>query len=99
MIMRKNIEIKNVSTENFYNIAVRSFESSWKVMQEMSIDSISYLVDDANFMCVFIGNVINHISKNFYIIIQCECLEGKLEDVNFEEVAERLVRHSWVFCK
>ncbi|HIB9866499.1 TPA: hypothetical protein ACWZKK_004705 [Klebsiella variicola] len=97
--MRKNIEIENVSTENFYNIAVRSFESSWKVMQEMSIDNISYLVDDADFMCVFIGNVINHISKNFYIITQCECLEGKLEDVNFEKVAERLVRHSWVFCK
>ncbi|EMB6028947.1 hypothetical protein PFW05_002326 [Escherichia coli] len=97
--MSKIFEIKSVSTETFYNIAERSFESSWKVMQEMSIDSISYLVDDANFMCVFIGNVINHISKNFYIIIQCECLEGKLEDVNFEEVAERLVRHSWVFCK
>ncbi|EHJ83066.1 hypothetical protein LTSEBAI_1945, partial [Salmonella enterica subsp. enterica serovar Baildon str. R6-199] len=71
--MRKNIEIKNASTESFYNIAVRSFESSWKVMQEMSIDNISYLVDDADFMCVFIGNVIKHISKNFfYIIIQCE---------------------------
>lgn len=97
--MSKIFEIKSVSTETFYNIAKRSFEASWKVMQDMASDNVSYLVYDADFMCVFIGNVIEHISKNFYIIIQCECLEGKLEEVNFEEVAERLVRHSWEFCK
>ncbi|HGV3471431.1 TPA: hypothetical protein ACNGY6_005758 [Klebsiella variicola subsp. variicola] len=97
--MSKIFEIKSVSTETFYNIAERSFEASWKVMQDMASDNVSYLVYDADFMCVFIGNVIEHISKNFYIIIQCECLEGKLEKVNFEEVAERLVRHSWEFCK
>lgn len=97
--MSKNIEIKNVSTESFYNIAERSFETSWKLMQDMSVDSISYLMYDADFMCDFIFNVIKHISENFYIIIKYEYLDGKLEEVNFEEVAERLVRHSWVYCK
>ena len=69
--MSKIFEIKSVSTETFYNIAERSFEASWKVMQDMASDNVSYLVYDADFMCVFIGNVIEHISKNFYIIIQC----------------------------
>jgi hypothetical protein len=52
--MSKNIEIKNTSTELFYDLAKRSFEASWKTMQDMCSDSISHLVDDADFMSAFI---------------------------------------------
>jgi len=47
--MSKIFEIKSVSTETFYNIAERSFEASWKVMQDMASDNVSYLVYDADF--------------------------------------------------
>lgn len=30
--MSKNIEIKNISTELFYDLAKRSFEASWRTM-------------------------------------------------------------------
>ena len=48
--MTKNIESKNTSTELFYDLAKRSFEASWKTMQDMCSDGISHLVDDADFM-------------------------------------------------
>ncbi|MEL2388760.1 hypothetical protein R9J49_21125 [Escherichia coli] len=41
--MTKNIESKNTSTELFYDLAKRSFEASWKTMQDMCSDSISHL--------------------------------------------------------
>ena len=63
--MTKNIEIKNTSTELFYDLAKRSFEASWKTMQDMCSDSISHLVDDADFMSAFIQLTINHICHNF----------------------------------
>lgn len=59
--MSKNIEIKNTSTELFYDLAKRSFEASWRTMQDMCSDSISHLVDDADFMSAFIRLTINHI--------------------------------------
>lgn len=99
MIMRKNIEIKNVSTEVFYDLALRSFEASWKSLQEMCSYNISYYVDDAEVMSLFIQNVIAHISNHFYKFTSLEGNSGSLTEVNFEEVAERLVLHSWIFCK
>ena len=63
--MSKNIEIKNTSTELFYDLAKRSFEASWKTMQDMCNDSVSHLVDDADFMSAFIRLTINHICHNF----------------------------------
>lgn len=97
--MSKNIEIKNTSTELFYDLAKRSFEASWKTMQDMCSDSISHLVDDADFMCAFIRITINHICNNFERFIKQEGNQGNLTEVNFEEVAERLVRYSWKFCE
>lgn len=38
--MTKNIEIKNTSTELFYDLAKRSFEASWKTMQDMCLSLI-----------------------------------------------------------
>ncbi|WP_407579521.1 hypothetical protein [Citrobacter koseri] len=96
--MSKNIEIKNKSTELFYDLAERSFEASWKVMQGMCRDSISYFVDDADFLSGFIRMTIDHIYRNFEMFTKQEGNEGELEAVNFEEVAERLVRHAWEFC-
>ncbi len=93
--MSKNIEIKNTSTELFYDLAKRSFEASWRTMQDMCSDSISHLVDDADFMSAFIRLTINH---NFDMVTKQEENQGNLDDVNYEEVAERLVRNAWVFC-
>ncbi|EJD4034246.1 hypothetical protein M1O72_004965 [Salmonella enterica] len=96
--MSKNIEIKNISTELFYDLAKRSFEASWRTMQDMSSDSISHLVDDADFMSAFIRLTINHICHNFDTFTKKEGNQGNLDDVNYEEVAERLVRNAWIFC-
>ncbi|EKS3672651.1 hypothetical protein QL374_002377 [Salmonella enterica] len=96
--MSKNIEIKNTSTELFYDLEKRSFEASWRTMQDMCSDSISHLVDDADFMSAFIRLTINHIYHNFDTLTKQEENQGNLDDVNYEEVAERLVRNAWVFC-
>lgn len=96
--MSKNIEIKNTSTELFYDLAKGSFEASWKTMQDMCSDSISYLVDDADFMSAFIQITINHMCHNFDELTTQEQTPADIEDVNFEEVAEKLVRNAWVFC-
>ncbi|MDS1321109.1 hypothetical protein [Klebsiella pneumoniae] len=96
--MTKNIEIKNTSTELFYDLAKRSFEASWKTMQDMCSDSISHLVDDADFMSAFIRLTINHICHNFEKFTTQEGNQGHLTEVNFEEVAERLLRNAWGFC-
>lgn len=96
--MTKNIESKNTSTELFYDLAKRSFEASWKTMQDMCSDSISHLVDDVDFMSAFIRLTINHICHNFDKFTTQEGNQGNIEEVNYEEVAERLVRNAWVFC-
>ncbi|ECK6867978.1 hypothetical protein R4U18_001632 [Salmonella enterica] len=96
--MSENIEIENTSTELFYDLAKRSFEASGKKMQDMCSDSISYLVDDADFMSTFIRLTINHICHNFDTFTKQEGNQGNLDDVNYEEVAERLVRNAWIFC-
>lgn len=97
--MSKNNEIKNVSTEVFYDLAQRSFDASWKSLQEMCSYNISKYIDDADVMSLFIQNVIAHISNHFDRFTSLEGNSGSLTEVNFEEVAERLVRHSWEFCE
>ncbi|MGG6154722.1 hypothetical protein ACQSFC_16030 [Salmonella enterica] len=97
--MSKNIKVKNTSTELFYDLAQRSLEVNWTTMQDMCSDNILYLIDDADFMSQFIRKVIKHISDNFDKFTKIEGNKGKLEQVNLEEVAERLVRFSWTFCK
>ncbi|MGM1217025.1 hypothetical protein ACS0TN_26010, partial [Serratia marcescens] len=57
-----------------------------------------HLVDDADFMSAFIRLTINHICHNFEKFTTQEGNQGNLTEVNFEEVAERLVRNAWVFC-
>ncbi|EGD9106683.1 hypothetical protein DL691_25465 [Escherichia coli] len=96
--MSKNIEIKNASTELFYDLAKRSFEASWKTMQDMCSDSISHLVDDTDFMSAFIQITINHICHNFDKLTTQERTPADIEDINFEEIAEKMVRNAWVFC-
>ncbi|WP_232507910.1 MULTISPECIES: hypothetical protein [Photorhabdus] len=91
--MSKNIEIENTSTELFYDLAKRSFEASWEVMQDMCSDSISHLVDDADFMSAFIRLMINHICHNFDKFTTQEGNQGNIDEVNYEEIAERLVRN------
>ncbi|HAL7222376.1 TPA: hypothetical protein H7B05_004314 [Escherichia coli 042] len=75
-----------------------SFEASWKTMQDMCSDSISHLVDDADFMSAFIRITINHVCHNYDKLTAQEGHHGNIEEVNYEEVAERLVRNAWVFC-
>ena len=60
--MSKIFEIKSVSTETFYNIAERSFEASWKVMQDMASDNVSYLVYDADFISVKIFTSLSNVN-------------------------------------
>ena len=96
--MSKNIEIKNTSTELLYDLAKRSFEASWKSLQEICSYDISHYIDDADVMSLFIQNVIAHISNHFDRFTSLEGNSGSITEVNFEEVAERLVRHSWEIC-
>lgn len=96
--MSKNIEIKNTSTELFYDLAKRSFEAGWKAMQDVCNENISHFVDDADFMSAFIRITINHIYNNFDKFTYREGNQGNINDVDYEEVAERLVRYAWVFC-
>lgn len=96
--MSKNIGIKNKSTELFYDLAKRSFEASWKTMQDICSNSISHLVDDVDFMSAFIRLTINHIRHNFDKFTTQEGNQGNIDEVNYEEVAERLVRNAWVYC-
>lgn len=41
---------------------------------------------------------INHVCHNFDKLTAQEGHHGNIEEVNYEEVAERLVRNAWVFC-
>jgi hypothetical protein len=77
--MTKNIESKNTSTELFYDLAKRSFEASWKTMQDMCSDSISHLVDDADFMSAFIRITINHVCHNFDKLTRRKAIMGILK--------------------
>ncbi|MBF6067336.1 hypothetical protein IE984_28430 [Klebsiella pneumoniae] len=88
--MTKNIEIKNTSTELFYDLAKRSFEASWKTMQDMCSDSISHLVDDADFMSAFIRLTINHICHNFEKFTTQEGNQGHLTEVNLKRLQNGL---------
>ncbi|MCE0814778.1 hypothetical protein [Buttiauxella sp. S04-F03] len=93
--MFKETVIENKSTELFYDLAERSFDASWKYIQGICDGGISYLIDDADFMSPFIRDVISHIYKNFDVFTKQEGNTGNLNEVDLEEIAERLVRHSW----
>ncbi|WP_183059232.1 hypothetical protein [Salmonella enterica] len=95
--MSKNIEIVDTSTEQFCDLAKRSFSANWNVLRNTYGDSISYLIDDADFMSFLIQHIINHISNNFKIFTEQEGNNGNISGVNVETVAECLVRYSWGF--
>lgn len=48
--MSKNIEIVDTSTELFCDLAKRSFAANWNMLRNIYGDSISHLIDDADFM-------------------------------------------------
>lgn len=79
----KNIEIKNVSTEVFYDLVLRCFDASWKSLKEMCVYNILHYIDDADVMSLFIQNVIAHISNHFYRFISLGGNSGSLTEVNF----------------
>ncbi|WP_374258143.1 hypothetical protein [Yokenella regensburgei] len=95
--MSKNIEIVDTSTEQFCDLAKRSFSANWNVLRNTYGDSISHLIDDADFMSFLIQHIINHISNNFKIFTEQEGNNGNISGVNVETVAECLVRYSWEF--
>jgi hypothetical protein len=81
--MYKEIIIKNKSTELFYDLAERSFDASWKHMQEACNEDISHHIDDEDFIVPFIKQVIAHIHKNFNVFTKQEGNSGNIHEVNF----------------
>ncbi|KAA9001618.1 hypothetical protein FJU30_04810 [Affinibrenneria salicis] len=92
--MSKNNEVKNKSTRLFFDLAKRSFEASWKIFQEVNGKDNNEFLDDPDFMSPFIMNVIDHIQNNFEKFTAQEGTCGDIGEVNFEQVAEMLVRYS-----
>ncbi|STU59723.1 Uncharacterised protein [Klebsiella pneumoniae subsp. ozaenae] len=85
--MSKNIEIKNTSTELFYDLAKRSFEASWKTMQICVVTAFRTLLMTADFMSAFIRLTINHVCHNFDKFYHAgRPNHGNIEEVNYEEV-------------
>lgn len=97
--MSKNSNIKNKSTELFFDLARRSFDASWKCMQEDYVGNMSEFVDDPDFMSPFIMNVIFYIKNNFVSFTSQEGNSGDIAEVNFEQVAVMLVWYSDSFRK
>ncbi|MEI7188045.1 hypothetical protein [Dickeya dianthicola] len=96
--MSKKSGIKNKSTRLFLDLAMRSFEASWEFFQEVNGESID-LLDDPDFMSLFIMYIIVHIQNNFERFITQEGNSGDVDEVNVEQVAEMLVRYSDSFRK
>ncbi|MBG6246585.1 hypothetical protein CS369_21050 [Candidatus Symbiopectobacterium sp. 'North America'] len=98
--MSKNNEVNNKSTVLFFDLAKRSFEASWKIFQEVNGDGdTNDYLDDPDFMSPFIMNVMNHIQNNFEKFTAQEGNSGDIREVNFEQVAEKLVWYSDSFRK
>lgn len=57
------------------------------------------LLDDPDFMSLFIMYIIDHIQNNFERFTTQEGNSGDIGEVNVEEVAEMLVRYSDSFRK
>lgn len=96
--MSKKNGVENKSTELFLDLAKRSFEASWEFFQEVNGESIE-LLDDSNFMSLFIMYIIDHIQNNFERFTTQEGNSGDIDEVNVEQVAEMLVRYSDSFRK
>nr|HCI9104765.1 hypothetical protein [Klebsiella variicola] len=75
-----------------------SFEASWEYFQEVNGESIE-LLDDPDFMSLFIMYIIDHIQNNFERFTTQEGNGGDIGEVNVEQVAEMLVRYSDSFRK
>ncbi|MCA7000054.1 hypothetical protein [Dickeya solani] len=95
---RKN-GVENNSTELFLDLAIRSFEASWKIFQEVNGSDKNEFLDDPDFMSPFIMNVMDHIQNNFEKFTTQEGNSGDINEVNFEQVAEMLVWYSDSFRK
>ncbi len=96
--MTKNIESKNTSTELFYDLQSVLLKRAGKQCRICVVIAFRILSMMLIFMSAFIRLTINHICHNFEKFTTQEGNQGHLTEVNFEEVAERLVRNAWVFC-
>lgn len=96
--MFENNKLENKSTELFLDLAMRSFEASWEYFQEVNGESIE-LLDDPDFMSLFIMYIIDHIQNNFERFTTQEGNGGDIGEVNVEQVSEMLVRYSDSFRK
>ncbi|ECI0835992.1 TPA: hypothetical protein ACP2SW_003185 [Escherichia coli] len=94
---RKN-GVENKSTELFLDLAIRSFEASWEFYQEVNGESIE-LLDDPEFMSLFIMYIIDHVQNNFERFTTQEGNSGYIDEVNVDQVAEMLVKYSDSFRK
>ncbi|HHS9731454.1 hypothetical protein QJ132_01695 [Klebsiella quasipneumoniae] len=94
---RKN-GVENKSTELFLDLAIRSFEASWEFYQEVNGESIE-LLDDPEFMNLFIIYIIDHVQNNFERFTTQEGNSGYIDEVNVDQVAEMLVKYSDSFRK
>ncbi|HHS9742917.1 TPA: hypothetical protein ACTW90_005397 [Raoultella ornithinolytica] len=94
---RKN-GVENKSTELFLDLAIRSFEASWEFYQEVNGESIE-LLDDPEFMSLFIIYIIDHVQNNFERFTTQEGNSGYIDEVNVDQVAEMLVKYSDSFRK
>ncbi|HCO8427783.1 hypothetical protein [Klebsiella grimontii] len=96
--MSKKNGVENKSTELFLDLAIRSFEASWEFFQKVNGESIE-LLDEPDFMSLFIMYIIDHIQNNFERFTTQEGNSGYIGEVNVEQVAEKLVKYSDSFRK
>ncbi|AVE60966.1 MULTISPECIES: hypothetical protein [Citrobacter] len=96
--MSKKNGVENKSTELFLDLAIRSFEASWEFFQKVNGESIE-LLDEPDFMSLFIMYIIDHIQNNFERFTTQEGNSGYIGEVNVEQVAEMLVWYSDSFRK
>lgn len=90
----------NKSTELFYDLACRSFSTSWKMFMDVNGDGdANDYLDDPDFMSPFIIHVIDHIQSKFERFTAQEGNSSDINQVNFEQVAAMLVEYSDSFRK
>lgn len=90
----------NKSTELFYDLACRSFATSWNMFMEVNGDGdANDYLDDPGFMNLFNIYVIDHIQNNFERFTVQEGNSGDINQVDFELVAAMLAGYSESFRK
>lgn len=82
----------------FLDLAIRLFEASWEFFQKVNGEGIE-LLDEPDFMSLFIMYIIDHIQNNFERFTTQEGNSGYIGEVNVEQVAEKLVKYSDSFRK